>query len=294
MKKIPFYLLLLCISFVACEKEIPFRSEVQEPKLVINSLFNADSTWAVNVSRSLDVLNPDDLQTVNDAVVRITDEASGDVIPLSFRGNGIYAADSAQPSANRSYRIDVAAPGYADVSARDAIPGAIQIVSVETTLVEVDVNVYELEVEVTFADPPGVPNYYMIDVRAFVTYEFNPGQEETFDYSVNLASTDPNLETEGRFDDIYDYILLQDQAFDGQNYTLKFAVQDYFPPGVSEQLVYRLSIVSSSQAFFDYRRTYLLYQESRDNPFAQPVQVFTNVENGFGIFAGGTRTSQDI
>ncbi|MBK6525335.1 MAG: DUF4249 family protein [Crocinitomicaceae bacterium] len=28
------------------------------------------------------------------------------------------------------------------------------------------------------------------------------------------------------------------------------------------------------------------YQETAGDPFAQPVQVYSNVENGFGIFGG--------
>jgi len=31
-----------------------------------------------------------------------------------------------------------------------------------------------------------------------------------------------------------------------------------------------------------------LFIQNKDNPFAEPVQVFSNIENGFGIFGGKT------
>ena len=41
-----------------------------------------------------------------------------------------------------------------------------------------------------------------------------------------------------------------------------------------------------SKSYYYYRISLELYQNASGNPFAQPVQVFSNIENGFGVFAG--------
>lgn len=41
-----------------------------------------------------------------------------------------------------------------------------------------------------------------------------------------------------------------------------------------------------SEAYFLYKETYALQQSVDGDPFAEPVTVFNNIENGYGIFAG--------
>ena len=45
-------------------------------------------------------------------------------------------------------------------------------------------------------------------------------------------------------------------------------------------------LISASEDYFRYKRTYSLQEESSGDPFAQPVNVYNNIENGFGIVAG--------
>ena len=43
-----------------------------------------------------------------------------------------------------------------------------------------------------------------------------------------------------------------------------------------------------------FAKSFNMYQRANGNPFATPVQVYSNVNNGMGIFAGGTLTSWDV
>jgi len=49
---------------------------------------------------------------------------------------------------------------------------------------------------------------------------------------------------------------------------------------------YWLSVETCSPEFFDYYKTYALQVSQRMNSYADVVEVYTNVENGLGIFAG--------
>lgn len=290
-------LLVLIFSFQGCEKEIPFDSEVSEPKLVLNSLFTSDSVWKVHVSQSLSVLDNNDLNEVLDAMVSIKDEAGATVANLAHQGDGLYEAATEMPVPSQTYRIDVSAPGYEPVSATDAIPGAVQILSLDTTFRVNEDSTVDLDIELTFTDPAGESNFYMIDLIHDVTFIFG---QDTFPqrYNVYLNCTDPNIETDnsfsgGGFEDYYQYILLKDAAIDGRTYTLKFTLDDWYVERNFENTL-TLSLIASSEAFFNYRRSYQAFSNTQGNPFSQPVQVFSNVEGGHGIFAGGTREIWEI
>ena len=58
--------------------------------------------------------------------------------------------------------------------------------------------------------------------------------------------------------------------------------------GIKYAIVERsiLKLNYSKEDYFKYKLSLEKYQETAGDPFAQPVQVYSNVENGFGIFGG--------
>ena len=57
----------VAITLISCEKVIPFDGEVSQPKLVVNSLFDAENAWNVHISRSISVLEDSALSVVENA-----------------------------------------------------------------------------------------------------------------------------------------------------------------------------------------------------------------------------------
>jgi hypothetical protein len=47
-------------------------------------------------------------------------------------------------------------------------------------------------------------------------------------------------------------------------------------------------ITSCSSQYYRYVNSLELYNESDGNPFAEPVQLYNNISNGYGIFAGAS------
>ena len=87
--------------------------------------------------------------------------------------------------------------------------------------------------------------------------------------------------------------MLKDENFDGQNYSLTFSVINYAELKDLD-LFGEIRLVNTSEAYFNYLKSFNIYQRAINNPFATPVQVYSNVNDGMGIFAGGTLTSWDI
>ena len=94
-------------------------------------------------------------------------------------------------------------------------------------------------------------------------------------------------------------ISFTDEIFNGSQYTFDFLIEEYYF-GSSKSLsgdgyeddetwefesIY-ISMSRVSQEYYWYENSYQAYLFSYDNMFSQPVQVYTNIENGLGIFAG--------
>ncbi len=56
----------------------------------------------------------------------------------------------------------------------------------------------------------------------------------------------------------------------------------------------KIEVISCSEAYYNYMKSITKYGMSLGNPFSQPVQVYSNINNGFGIFAGGNIYQQIV
>lgn len=54
--------------------------------------------------------------------------------------------------------------------------------------------------------------------------------------------------------------------------------------------IIRVQLSNISKEFYDYQKSLSEHNRTDDNPFAEPIQVYTNVKNGFGCVAGYNRT----
>ncbi|MFA5327344.1 MAG: DUF4249 family protein [Prolixibacteraceae bacterium] len=52
---------------------------------------------------------------------------------------------------------------------------------------------------------------------------------------------------------------------------------------------YWLEVTGMSEDYYKYQKTYIKQVETKDNPFASVIEVYSNITNGVGIFAGYNR-----
>jgi len=264
--------LSLAFVFYGCETVVEVDLPPYSPQIVINRFFSPSNVFTVNVSQSLSILDDDYLEYIDNAVVELYENGS-QLGTMSYIGNGDYTLNSTAKAGN-NYTLVVYASGYESITASDTVPYAVPIISLslnDSAGVSQFGDEYA-EVTITFTDPKTTKNYYHVEV-----YEYNSfsGWEEV----VYITSTDPGVTS-----NVYDSgILLSDALFDGNTHSLKINFDNYYLNSSNADLYVRLH--STSKAYYFYRKTLLLHQQNKNNPFAEPVQVYNNVENGLGIFA---------
>ena len=301
MKRLLF-LLSISLAYISCEKVIPFDGDVNTPKLVINSVFESDSTFKVHVSSSRSVIDTASFKNIDDAIVTIKDGNENIIETLNHVENGFYKGQTF-PQENQTYILEINHTNYDNITASDSLPSPITINSVDTSTMVDPINGNRLQISMNFDDPENTQNYYLIE-----TYSVN-------EYLVikNSDTTEYELDTTKQFMVLTDEVfqnggspwreqgLFNDLLFNGQNKTLELEIPNDSWSGSEDgydwsykTLTLRLYLHNITLSYYYYRTSLELFQNATGNPFAQPVQVFSNVENGFGVFAGSQISFFDL
>ena len=279
MKKVIF-IISFFIILISCEKIIPFTGEISQSKLVVNSLFDSENPWRIHVSYSLSVIDNGELGNVEDASVVIKDSIGNIVETLLYESEGYYRGNT-YPQSNQDYRIEVTANGYNDVYSEDRLPSSINIISVDTMTNIVD-GEEQFDMNIKFEDPGDFRNYYRISVHmGWWDIDWQTGDSILEEYQMPVLLEDPVFNNQNKWENEG---LFTDLLFDGQEKDLEIAVELYEKLDDVEYL--EVWLFNITEATYNFNKSYNIYQNASGNPFAQPVQVFSNVTNGFGIFGG--------
>ncbi|HOW31432.1 MAG TPA: DUF4249 domain-containing protein [Bacteroidales bacterium] len=296
------YLLSFVMLFIAgcSEYESIEDFPIAKPTLVANSLFQADSAIKVHVSRSLSVLDNAEILPITDArVVIFKDGLPVDTISQSDESQ--YYVSEIIAGQGHKYSVMVSRSGYDTISsAQESLPasvstGRITSIPVDSTINELwyhsnvhDDSVfmyYSMDVVVTIQDPGNQHNIYSLivlkeDSSIFSMEPFYETRNVLFTTSDMSQLDNADFETSGTLRYI---VYFDDRNFDGQNYQFKFRIED--SDWTTFDVKYYMVVKSMTETSYKYFKS-LNHNYNETSPFDEPSRVFTNIHNGFGIFAG--------
>lgn len=251
-------MLLVCGCETVVEVDLPEHT----PVLVANSFFTPEEDWQVQLYRSRGILDNDPYELISDAAVEIVEDDAV-IATLTEVYPGFYQMDEGtRPQAGHKYTLHASAPALEAIEATDSIPTAVEIQ-------DIDLN-YGATIEnitVHFSDPPDVKNYYQISILQ---------EMEGYTFPIYFETDDLIFETQGGID--AEEAFFDDALIAGQDYGLKLRVY----PAEPVDKIYVL-LLSLSESYYNYMQS---TKDLDDNPFVEPMRAFTNISNGFGIFAG--------
>lgn len=289
-------LFIAALCFISCETVVELDVPYEKPKLVVNGFFNPDSTFRISLYQSRFILNEGDFmgdfKTVSDAKVILYDEGGKRLAKLDETKSGIYEANI-KPQAGEEYTIKVSKDGLETVTATDSIPAD----SARIKKYEASVGFFSdsnrrrrLALSLWIDDPSGKDFYEIYGIEKSVIYT-NQGDTLVLENVLNFSSRDPIFT-----DYVYysDFLYFDDRLFNEKvrEVTFHASLDDaYCPEGCTEKEEITVYLRKVSESYFEYKDTNALQREVGDNPFAEPVIIYNNIKNGFGIFAG-FRTSE--
>lgn len=277
-----FKFILFCIPLIfwaGCELVVDVDVPLRERKLVVNSFFNPDSVFQARISLDKHILDDKYFTYVNNATVRIYKD-NFFIEELSYKGDGLYTGESIMPEANEVYEIRVFAEGYGEVHANSFSPNVTPIDEIEIGQI-IDARA-EANIKIKFTDRPNEKNFYELSVFN-ETILMHPITGEIYKQRLRvfLQSDDPAFAND---EGVYSpNLIFSDVLFDGKEITIPCKISGWY---FSENVTLSFELRTIGEDYFKYMKTYNLQNYTQGNPFAQPVQVYNNIHNGFGIFAG--------
>ena len=151
------------------------------------------------------------------------------------------------------------------------------------------------ELNLTFKDPANETNFYEVEVANSYLVNVDP----LFGY-YSLTTQDEIITSESYYPSLLNfdkdkprYLLFKDKKINGQEHTLTFY---YIPPQHEDSHRYISShyiivyLRSVTEEYYKFKTTMIQQKYARAEDIlygaAEPINVFTNIQNGYGIFAG--------
>lgn len=287
MKRNILFVLLICnISFVffSCEKELQIDIQVA-PQLCFNCILNPDSLIIGSLSLSQSIRETKKIIKINNAKIELKE--NGQLIGLMKNsGEGIYNLEH-KPIPGRQYDIQIRLQGYPTLSASTIIPSKPEV---NYQLFNPFVNGSGYSSYTSYSiikniiDKNGTNRYWHYRYRTsptniirFVAGFYDVNSPLIDDFNKVIDATD-------KFGFHYEYyIRIVDYGSEGK--ILSFE-------GTAYQKEYNF-FMDTDEHYDKYLKS-TIKQKMNDGDnllFNEPVQIYSNIENGLGIFGSAAITS---
>ena len=270
--------------FASCDIVVDLDIPEHERVLVVNSILTTDSMINASISHSVGAFDASSISYVNNATVEVYEDGvllgeMNEEASLSY--NYMDELDSTyvynfnqNPVAGKIYSYEIVHPDYEAVRAETTVPAAVKLNVNDVTLLSEQDYEKHYRVRFSFNDAPE-DNFYRLRLSYQYEYEYD---DEFYDFESNDASI---ISSAGGGATFYgDEALFDDEMFNG---TEKEISIDFFV--YNKPFEYTLELTSVSESYYTYIRSLRAHYDNQDQfIFAgEPVQVFTNIENGLGV-----------
>jgi len=286
------YVFVALWSLWSCGKDtfnpiIDLEIPMHESRLSITAhLSNLDSLVMVHVSHTAGILDNKPSVPLKDAIVSLYEDGGQLVSQFTYQevglestGQGevliqdIFISDKINFKAGMAYTLKVEDQDYGVSETIQYFPSEIPILSATYQadgVTDVSGNRAN-EIALSFQDNPMEKNYYL----ASVFLATKDSMQQVIRAFPTISPADPIAKK------IEKGLLFSDATFDGQQYTLQMAISN-LDIQEGDRLYVQLYTISEDRYLFE--QGVKTYEDSAENPFAEPIILHENIDNGNGIF----------
>ncbi|HKI88615.1 MAG TPA: DUF4249 domain-containing protein [Draconibacterium sp.] len=247
----------------------------KEPKLCFNCILNPEKKIEADLSLSKALYSNSSFTTIEGADIKVY-ESDSLLGVLQDMGGGKYQMD-AFPRKGKTYQVVVIVEGYPELKAITKVPGGVPVKYITKA---VDVKEKTFEFTVRICDMPG-NNYYWY-------YGYSEANGNKYDsgiisniYAPFFDDFNKQIEPESKYGFQYWYMVrINDQVYDGD--TLQWSVVR-----AKSKIYTSVSKLMEVDDNYDkYLKTTVQMRmlDIDEIPLSEPVQIYSNIENGYGIF----------
>lgn len=273
-KTIYFVAVLFTFSMLSCENffevSVPIDINDHKTKLALSAQVSVFSdldsiSYNILVSKSLGALKESDRESykISNADINFLVNNTNYEFKESEK-KGYYIPKNPQDivyTAGETYKLKTDKSGFNTVESSQVFPSKVPIknVSFNSDLLKV-----------TFQDTKGQDNYYILELIS--------SYRNSYTGIINLQPFGGSTRSSSLK---YNRVIFSDEFFDGE---LKEITVKTLPQR-SDNEKYIVNLYHVNKDFYNYDISYGLAEDAIENPFAEPVILYSNVTNGYGIFA---------
>ncbi len=276
-----------------CVKEIPINFTQFSDELVVNGIIEAYEAINISVTNQIPIssTNTNPMDSTLSIFLKKNDTV---VDTLEFSENMYFSDQIAVPGNQYSIHIITSEDVHLDAETR--VPTIISNLKCEFTAGRLfdEYGTPITESSITFSDDENEDDYYLLYLGDYSDSTFS-----TYSYFDYWQLNDPVLINEGILEYNPSYFVFSDEIFQGQQYILNLNYHvgysydgaKYTPLKafcVFQKISVEYYYLMKSFLRHKYNQQYIDY--SRFDPMelllkGQPTELYTNIENGLGIFA---------
>ncbi len=283
---------IILLALDGCIQNVELDFQGFESNIVLNCVLTPDSIVRVKITESVRAENQETFTSVNELKVTINNSTTEMI--LNHVGNGEYVSDN-MPESGKKYKLLVEGQSIKNLEAVTTIPTHLDV-SVKL-IPENDI------LTIRIKDDPDQKNYYWICKKNY----YAPRRE--FEYETYLSSDYLLLDDFNRIrgEDLsgvmnfsyHFFARLEDVNFNGKEVVFELSHR-FTEQYEGEFRFYKryLYIFNADEHLDKYMKSALIQYELGvigDMPvFHTPIDMYSNIENGKGIFGSYTLSQFDI
>jgi len=282
---------LMVMLLTSCELVVDVDLPEFKPSLVINSVIHPDTTFTIDLSTNRSILDN----------IYIFPSVSGATLYLHEDGTlkGTFSESNELPgrytfethlSPGATYKIVAEKSGLPTAEAQAAIPLEKTVAEIgETSHRKSEYDGQIIKLNYTIDDPKG-EDFYEVKLYVARYYSYYDeekdtviigGEEQRYLSEWNYWTLGANV---NEFEDTNADYIFDDELFDGQKKRITIEFEDPSSQWDTDTMEYLLDVRKLSKDYYQYLITSNLQNDSGGDGFSEPVQVYSNIKNGYGIF----------
>ena len=301
--KILIILFVLIVS-AGCKEIIEYDEKSVREALVVSGILEKGKVIDIRLSKSINRFDDAGFQQPDDKTIVFYEDGVRMGV-LRNAGKGRYVSDGFLATPGKAYRIEIFDNGKEIASAETFLPLPLSINGLDSVSRIIDGN-KRLLVKLKFDEPPGTENFYRLEFREELFVPYLTSKNEVRVQMITIPgeiNTEKNWLIRGmglfsendKFHDwaVNRFYIFSDRHIQGNNLLLELDMPYFRTDSVlgTNRKIYLQSI---SPDYFYYLRSVMQQYSTSENPFNEPVQIYTNIKGGVGVFGAFSQSVDSL
>jgi hypothetical protein len=273
---------LMILALLGCASDIELDRSDFNPRLVVISSFFPGNAIRVTVSTTKTPEDNGNYSAPPGTTVRIVAPLDAAEL-LKKDADGGFITENPSLLAGTTYVVEARAPGFEEVTASTTIPKSSDLNTLHiegAEFIESEVNDFKTNVryDLSISLKHGLNQYYHLIFYQTID-PIDP------DLSTYIYPVDPEYPEQNGYLSHHESGVLIDIDRVADPSEFRFSFSDYYFSDIETFGAIFIEVRTISEEYYLYYTSLARQEISRKDPFAEPISIFNNVDNGFGNFS---------